>query len=49
MNSKEEKWKIIEDYPNYLISTFGRIKSIKTNKIHKISWDKRVEMWKALW
>lgn len=35
MTSKEEKWEIIEDYPNYLISTLGRIKSTKTNKILK--------------
>lgn len=34
-SSKEEKWEIIEEYPNYMISTLGNVKSIKTNKILK--------------
>ena len=29
MNSKEEKWKIIEEYPNYMISSLGNVKSIE--------------------
>ena len=35
MTSEGEKWEIIENYPNYFISTFGRIKSAKNNKILK--------------
>ena len=35
MNSKEEKWEILNEYPNYMISTFGRIKNIKTQRILK--------------
>jgi hypothetical protein len=32
---KNETWKIIEEFPEYLISNFSRIKSIKKNKILK--------------
>ena len=34
---KEEIWKIIEDYPNYQVSSFGNIKKKTTNKILKTS------------
>lgn len=30
-----EVWKPITDYPNYQVSSYGRIKNIKTNKILK--------------
>ena len=30
-----EKWKVIPDFPNYHISTYGRVKNIITNKILK--------------
>lgn len=33
----EEIWKIIEDFPNYEVSTFGNIKNKTTNKILKPS------------
>lgn len=32
-NITEEKWKITHDYSNYEVSTFGRLKNIKTNRI----------------
>jgi hypothetical protein len=31
----DEKWKVIPDFPNYYISTYGRVKNILTNKILK--------------
>jgi hypothetical protein len=34
---EEEIWKIIEDFPNYEVSTFGNIKNTTTNKILKPS------------
>lgn len=30
-----EKWKLIKDYPNYQVSTQGRVKNIKTGSILK--------------
>lgn len=37
--SDKEEWRIIEDYPNYMVSSFGRVKSIsridKSNKKRK--------------
>lgn len=33
----EEKWSIIEEFPNYQISTLGKIYNIKTKKYKKIS------------
>ena len=41
MTGKEEKWQIIDDFPNYMISTCGRIKSIKTGKLLKPYINKR--------
>ena len=41
MTGKEEKWEIINSFPNYMISTYGRIKSIKTNKLLKPYISKR--------
>jgi hypothetical protein len=32
----KEIWKVCANYPNYFISTFGRIKSVKLNKISNI-------------
>ena len=29
---EEEIWKIIEDFPNYEVSTFGNIKNTNANK-----------------
>ena len=29
----EEKWKIIEEFPNYAVSNYGQIKNIKKNKM----------------
>lgn len=34
-NLKEEKWKEIEEYPNYLISNYGRIMNIRTKRLLK--------------
>ena len=33
MNSKE--WKIIQDFPNYMVSNYGEVKNIKTNLVLK--------------
>lgn len=35
MSKEEEEWVLIEDFPNYMVSSFGRIKNIKTNRILK--------------
>ena len=37
----KEKWKKIENYPNYLISNYGNIYSTKSNKILKPKIDKQ--------
>ena len=34
---EEELWKSIENYNNYEVSTFGRVKNINTNKIMKLT------------
>lgn len=31
----KERWKRIKDYPNYLVSNFGRFRNIKTGKLLK--------------
>lgn len=31
----QEQWKIIEEFPNYMVSDLGNVKRIKTNKILK--------------
>lgn len=36
----EEQWKDIDDYPNYLVSNFGSVKSKKTGKILKPQLDR---------
>lgn len=36
-----ERWKIINDFPNYLVSDLGNIKTRKTNKLRKSSVGKR--------
>ena len=41
MNSKEEKWEILKEFPDYAISTFGRIKNLKTRRILKTYVTKR--------
>lgn len=38
---KKEYWKLIKDYENYMVSSFGRVKNIKSNKILKLYKDKR--------
>lgn len=49
MNSIETKeWKIINDFPNYMISNYGDIKSIKTNKILKPYITKRGYVYNCL-
>ena len=49
MNSIEAKeWKIINDFPNYMISNYGDIKSIKTNKILKPYITKRGYVYNCL-
>lgn len=35
IETNKEIWKKIEDYENYMISNFGRIKSLKRNIILK--------------
>jgi len=32
-----EEWRSIKDFPDYAVSNFGRVKSIKTNKIRVLS------------
>ncbi len=32
---ENEEWKVIEDFPNYAVSNFGRVKNIKKSKINK--------------
>ena len=34
-NMIQEQWKIIEEFPNYMVSDLGNVKRIKTNKILK--------------
>ena len=42
--------KIKDDLPVlFLYNIWKKCASGAGHKIHKISWDKRVEMWKALW
>ena len=36
-SENEERWELIQDYERYQVSTFGRIKNIKTNKFIKPS------------
>lgn len=31
----EEIWKVIEEYPNYEVSNFGRVRNLKSNKLLK--------------
>lgn len=33
-----EEWKNIKDFPNYIVSNYGKIKNIKTGKIIKGSF-----------
>lgn len=41
--SMQEKWKEIENYPNYQISNFGRVKSLKYySNIHKKYYDREL-------
>lgn len=40
---KKEYWKLIKDYENYMVSSFGRVKNIKSNRILKLYKDKRKE------
>ena len=39
----KEKWKEIEDYPNYQISNYGRVKSLKYyNNVYKKYYDREL-------
>ena len=39
----EEKWKVIENYPNYQISNYGRVKSLKYySNVHKKYYDREL-------
>lgn len=37
MDTRKEIWKDIDNYPNYQISNFGNVKSLKNNKLLKLS------------
>lgn len=39
--SCNEHWKIIEDFPNYMISDLGNVLSLRTNKLRSVSIGKR--------
>ena len=34
-----ERWKVIEDYDNYSVSSFGRVRNDKTNRLLKLGSD----------
>ena len=38
LNSTNEKWLPIKDYPMYRISSYGRVFSIRTNRILKYKY-----------
>lgn len=41
MNLAEEKWETVKGFPNYMLSTEGRVMSKRTGKLLKPGYDKR--------
>ena len=39
----KETWKVIKNFPNYEVSTYGNVKNIKTGKILKPLRNKNIE------
>ena len=37
INDQEEVWKVIEDYPNYMVSNTGKVWGCKRNKLMNLS------------
>ncbi len=45
----EEKWININEFPNYLISNYGRVKNINTNQLKTLRLDKDGYLTVSLW
>ena len=39
--AKPEIWAVIEEYPQYVVSTYGRVKNLKTGRILQTYCEKR--------
>ena len=35
MNINDEVWKVVDEFPNYMVSNYGKVKNCKRNKILK--------------
>ena len=35
MNINDEVWKVVDEFPNYMVSNYGQVKNCKRNKILK--------------